>query len=418
MPNRNPYGPRDDVTISRITTAEVRVDGGPWQPASADDGAFDGYTEAFSFVTRPLIAGSHVVEARAVNTERNVDSTPASDVLVTQSSLCSAVNLLAPYVNRTTLFVSASVVGSAAGVELWYSRNGSGYALYGTDTGSPWEWQVDVKTFGGDGLYRFYSIALDSLGNREPPPASSDASTTVDTAPPFVRIAAPRSSEWFKFSTVEANWTASDVGSGLDRFVVALDSNPPVAESGRNHTFPSLSEGSHQVSVIAYDRAGISGTASVRFGVDWTAPVVSLTGPVEGQLVRESAVRVEWNGTDSLSGIAYFDVRLDSGPFIRVGNSTTTYAFTGVSDGPHTVTVVAWDASGNPRNASVTFRVDASWISAVGPWGWDAIGLLVSVTAVALLLVWRRRKRRKSTMQTGVSPHEERTLEEAGPEDR
>lgn len=68
LPNLNPlsnYYPPHAQTIARIDAVECRVDGGEWSAASADDGAFDGYAEAFSWTAPPLMDGEHVVEARA-----------------------------------------------------------------------------------------------------------------------------------------------------------------------------------------------------------------------------------------------------------------------------------------------------------------------------------------------------------------
>jgi len=79
LPNQNPFGPGNAVTISRLSGVDVRVDGGAWSSAAADDGAFDEPIDGFSFVTTPLGSGTHTVEARARNTEGNADGTPASD---------------------------------------------------------------------------------------------------------------------------------------------------------------------------------------------------------------------------------------------------------------------------------------------------------------------------------------------------
>ncbi len=391
LPNQNPYGPRHDVTVSRIIKVEYRVDGGPWRPADADDDAFDEYEENLTFVTPPRSAGPHVVEARAFNTEGNADPAPASDVLVTQSALCSAVDALPPYSNNTVPSISVSAVGPAAGVELWYSKEGSGYALCSLDAAPPWEWFFNTSATGGDGLYRFYSVALDGAGNREPPPALADASTRVDTVLPRLRIDRPDSSQWLGSSMVEIDWTGNDAESGIDRFTVALDSDSMMdAGLARNHTFADVVEGRHRASVIAFDRAGNHATAFVDFGVDRSAPALAVIAPERDQFVRQRVVEVAWNGTDALSGITRYEVSLDSRPFVGVGRATN-HTFTDVPDGVHSVTVRAWDASGNVRDCSVTFRVDTSWIGA--HWPWVVIAFVVVFVAVAILVARRRRKR-------------------------
>lgn len=76
-PNLNPRGPGNDVTICWIAGVDFRVDNGPWIPAKADDGAFGGPIESFSFVTPPLETGMHTIEVQARDSEGQVDSTPA-----------------------------------------------------------------------------------------------------------------------------------------------------------------------------------------------------------------------------------------------------------------------------------------------------------------------------------------------------
>lgn len=76
--NRNPFPstPASSIAINRVAGVEVRVDGGRWEPASPEDGAWDGYQENFLARVAPE-AGSHAVEARALDDHGNVDLTVA-----------------------------------------------------------------------------------------------------------------------------------------------------------------------------------------------------------------------------------------------------------------------------------------------------------------------------------------------------
>jgi hypothetical protein len=70
-----------DITMNRIANVEFRVDGGPWQDAVANDGAFDGRREGYHFTTDPLAGGTHIIETRAIHTFGNFDTTYAADTL-------------------------------------------------------------------------------------------------------------------------------------------------------------------------------------------------------------------------------------------------------------------------------------------------------------------------------------------------
>ncbi len=89
-------------------------------------------------------------------------------------------------------------------------------------------------------------------------------------------------------------------------------------------------------------------------GYDNTAPTLKVTSPSSGAVVNTSSVAVKWAASD-LSGIAYYQVRLDSGSWTRTAASAYTYA--AVPNGAHTVTVLAVDGVGNSRSVAVKFTV-------------------------------------------------------------
>jgi hypothetical protein len=83
-------------SINTFTTVEYRVDGGPWLPATADDGLFDGYQESYIFSVGPLSGGTHGVEARARDNAGNTASktfgTPVLLAYVDGDASCPSPN--------------------------------------------------------------------------------------------------------------------------------------------------------------------------------------------------------------------------------------------------------------------------------------------------------------------------------------
>lgn len=79
-PTSNPI--MRDVTITKISIVEFRVDGGGWYNASPTDGAFDSQVEEFFFTTPPLDPGEHVVEVRSFNSVGNTDEETAVDTVL------------------------------------------------------------------------------------------------------------------------------------------------------------------------------------------------------------------------------------------------------------------------------------------------------------------------------------------------
>lgn len=68
--NRNPSGPGNDLTISKIERVQYRVDGGGWVAATASDGRFDDFEESFHF-TPTLKKGSRKIEVQTKDTAGN-----------------------------------------------------------------------------------------------------------------------------------------------------------------------------------------------------------------------------------------------------------------------------------------------------------------------------------------------------------
>jgi len=214
-------------------------------------------------------------------------------------------------------------------------------------------------TFAGlsDGSHTATLVAYDRAGH------STTAARTfvVDTTAPTVTIDAPVAG-WVSTRSVQVTWTAADVGSGLDHIEVSLDGNPPAVLPGTatSTTLTGVSDGPHTIVVQAFDRAGSSASASVAISVDATLPTATVTSPTPGQFLGTSSVQLAWTASDAPSGIDHFEVSIDGGVATTIPSGTTTYVFTGVTDGSHTFRLRAIDRAGNAVTASVTATVDVS----------------------------------------------------------
>jgi hypothetical protein len=119
LENLNPQGRGVDMTLNEIAKVEFRVDEGPWQDAIPNDGAWDKWKEGFHFTTDPLSAGTHIIEARAVQTFGNSDTTFAADTLTVGTG--SGID---PRVASGEMFVDANPNPFAARVEVRYNIPG------------------------------------------------------------------------------------------------------------------------------------------------------------------------------------------------------------------------------------------------------------------------------------------------------
>jgi hypothetical protein len=73
---------RRSTTINSIEQVQYRVAGALWLDAQPDDGAFDTYTEGFSFTTSALPTGDLTVELRVIDSAGNELVQPIDNVSV------------------------------------------------------------------------------------------------------------------------------------------------------------------------------------------------------------------------------------------------------------------------------------------------------------------------------------------------
>ena len=109
------------------------------------------------------------------------------------------------------------------------------------------------------------------------------------------------------------------------------------------------------------DSAGnATGGIAASYGVDYTKPVPSISSIS----VSGTSVTVNYTASDPNSGIAKYEVSINSGSFVDRGTATS-HEFTGVSNGDHNFTVRATDNAGNFASVSEIRTVNSN-SSAVG----------------------------------------------------
>src|SRR5437773_3635766 len=186
--------PSFDVTatasdLGGVATVELfyQQDAGGWSTYGVDNAA--PWTWTFDTTTT---GGDGFYEFNSTATDRAANREfphPGADTStsVDTSSPTSAMIALPTYETSPTFDVAATAsdLGSGVADVSFYGRLvGGSWALLGTDTAAPWTWTFDSAPAGGDGMYEFYSVATDALGNREPKTPVVETSTIVDTTPP------------------------------------------------------------------------------------------------------------------------------------------------------------------------------------------------------------------------------------------
>ena len=209
---------------------------------------------------------------------------------------------------------------SAVTVTLSATDSGSGVAAtyYGIDA-PPSGTYTEPLVVSGEGLHSVQFYSVDNAGNAE---STESVSFNIDTTPPVVTISSPVNGAYYQTPSVPGGVFS----------VVEL--NPyTIVQSGW-----FITEGVQTYTVTATDDAGNSGSASVSYTVDNTAPVVTISSPVNGAYYQ----------TAPPSSYSVVEVNLDT--VVESGYSTV--------EGTHTYMVAATDLAGNIGTASVTYTVD------------------------------------------------------------
>ena len=309
------------------STYECQLDGGGYSACSSPK-AYSG-----------LADGSHTFEVRAIDPAGNADQTPASYTWL--------IDMTGPETTITDAPVSPSGSSDVS------------FAFSSSEAGSTYECQLDGGGFSAcsspqsytalaDGSHTFQVLAVDSLGNPDPTPASH--TWTIDTLPPETALvdvpdsltANPDAS----FSFI-CNEPGSTMECQLDGGGYSVCTSPKV--------YTGLADGAHAFDVRATDPAGNTDPTPDSYGwtIDTTAPDTTITAaPADPSASGDASFSLESTEPGST-----FECQLDGGGF-AVCSGTQNY--NGLTDGAHVFDVRATDAVGNldQSPASHTWTID------------------------------------------------------------
>jgi subtilisin family serine protease len=185
----------------------------------------------------------------------------------------------------------------------------------------------------------------------------------TDSAPPTATLTAPAAGATIK-DTVTLTATASDnfavarVEFYAGTTLLGTDTTAPYSFSWNTRT---VANGAHALTARAYDTAGFEGVSpavSVTVNNDVTPPTVEFTAPAEGAIVSGN-ITVTATASDN---VAVTKVELYEGSTLMGTDTTSPYSFSwatrNAGNGPHTLTLKAYDAAGNTATAERTVTTD------------------------------------------------------------
>jgi len=299
---------------------------------------------------------------------------------ITVDVTVSTADTTAPTVSITAP-ASGATVSDTITISATASDNvGVSYCAYKIDSGSthsdsssPYSWSLDTTTL-SDGSHTITVYAYDAAGNsayatRSITVANDGGETHLVTDTYTGTLTSKGDIDYFAIADVEpglmslsVSWSTS---YDIDCYIMTTANYASYLARGYTTNNPETcsytiqTAGTYYIGIRMYSSASSSYTATVSYYTgggstpDTTNPNVDITS--SGGTIHVSSYTMTWTGSDNV-GIDHYSVKKDSGSYTSVGTSTS-YTFTGLSNGGHTFYVAAYDAAGNSATDSVSVTV-------------------------------------------------------------
>jgi len=193
-----------------------------------------------------------------------------------------------------------------------------------------------------------------------------DTSIPGDTTAPSITIISPINGQTYTSSIVLLEMTTDeDVTSAW--YVIDNSASMPFDRVAHSYSHfideVSVGDGTHTITFYARDAAeNLGQTPTITFYVDTsvpdtTAPVVTISSPVNGVIYTSHRTQITFTATDA--NLNHCQYSLNGGPRLGTACNVPITGITSV-EGTNTWTVYATDDAGNTGSASVTFTVNTS----------------------------------------------------------
>ncbi len=119
-------------------------------------------------------------------------------------------------------------------------------------------------------------------------------------------------------------------------------------------------------------------------------PSIVITSPHDGETLDTHTVTVEWTTDIGTYPVSHYEIRLNDGDWMNVGN-VTQYMFEGLEGGDYTVSVRAVDNADHSGEDSIVFSIDMVENGEVGRFTLIMLLLLALIIVLALvLMMWKK----------------------------
>jgi len=341
-PNNNTYTNSINLTVtwtgddneSGIDHYEIRCDNKDWIDV--------GLSNSYTFTN--LSYGFHKIKVKAVDALNNQNI----------SSIVIVVDNIAPSI-QITYPINESFINSSS---LWIRWN------YTEENLDRFELYIDAQLYYNGSATSFFAenltdgdhsirlICWDKARNF----FEETIKIVIDTSSPQIEIIQPKNSSIINENKIILKLTFSD--DNFDKIYIKINESS-WTDYGTNTSIEIEldKEGFYIISVKAVDKAGNKNETKIILTIDTTPPSINIILPTNHSYINSSFLELIWNGTDTLSGIHYYEIKIDGAAWINIGYTTSFYVH-GLNDGAHTIHVRAVDHAGNHNVSTVIFYID------------------------------------------------------------
>ena len=215
-----------------------------------------------------------------------------------------------------------------------------------------------------DGAHTIVASETDTAGNT----GTSSLTFTLDTTAPVVTEGLTSDTGSSASDKITANGTLTGTGDAnavvtIKEGSTTLGTTTANASGVWSFTPIGLADGAHTIVASETDTAGNTGTSSLTFTLDTTAPVV--TEGLSSDTGSSASDKITANGTLTGTGDANAVVTFKEGSTTlgtTTANASGVWSFTpiGLADGAHTIVASETDTAGNTGTSSLTFTLDTT----------------------------------------------------------
>ena len=233
-----------------------------------------------------------------------------------------------------------------------------------------------VNLTGVEGVNHIIIEATDNGGNT----TTVTRQIIIDSQGPAAFIPNVDPAGWTHDTSANVTFSTTDAISGLYYYQIRLDEGDWSTPASSPHRLDNLVDGEHTVWVRAIDHAGNETIGSVQLQIDTQGPSSFTPAADSTDWTNNNRPVITFGTTDTLSGIAYYLLRVDDREWTTPVSSP--YQLGALPDGEHTIQVKAVDRAGNETCGSdLTVRIDTTLPSAPA-------GFKVIPGASGIILKW------------------------------